>query len=178
MSNVQMTVSYAVVSTCLLLLVVACGSSGQTPASPSTTPTTGTTANGCTARPSGQSGPVTDPNGPFFHQMAVATTDEGTAIRDAQIVLDHASVPDGTRMPDGGVGVYYVNGADGSVWLARLFGGSASPVGAISLDGVARPQGVVDPDAIRLPSRRIRLFYLSGFGPPTGGQTHLHRRIE
>jgi len=112
--------------------------------------------------------PITDPNGPFFHQVAVATTaDDGRTIVDPRQVLDHASVPDGTRLPDGGIGIYYVNGADGGVWLARLTGLAAAPVGPISIGGIARPQGVVDPDATLLPTGRVRLAYLQNIGGAT-----------
>ena len=113
-------------------------------------------------------GPVTDPNGPFFHQVAIATTnDDGRTIQDPQQVLDHASVPDGTRLPDGSVGIYYVNGADGGVWLARVSGSAAMPIGPISIDGVVRPQGVVDPDATLLGNGRVRLVYLQNIGGST-----------
>jgi hypothetical protein len=162
--------SLSAASAVALLVACACGADGQPPASPSPIPT-GTTTNACAVRAAGQSGPIADPNGPFFHQMAIATTDDGATIRDPQIVLDHASVPDGTRLPDGGIGVYYVNGADGGVWFARVAGTTASPVGPISINGVARPQGVVDPDALLLPNRRVRLFYLSGLGTPGSGST-------
>lgn len=74
-------------------------------------------------------------------------------------------VPDGVRLPDGSVGVYYVNGATGGVWLARMNGTSLTPVSAITIDGVVRPQGVVDPDAT-LVNGRVRLAYLNGFGAP------------
>lgn len=155
------------------LIVLACGSSGG-PAAPSGTGTSaptggGSVVAGCEVRPSAGRGPVTDPSGPFFHQVVVAITTDGVTLRDLRQVLDHASVPDGARLPDGTVGIYYVNGADGGVWLARLVASSATPVGPISIDDIAGPEGVVDPDAILLPDGRVRLFYLSGFGQPGGG---------
>lgn len=141
------------------------------PTSPTTSPGGGASANACAARASVGNGPITDPSGPFFHQVALAaTSDEGRTIADARQILDHASVPDGTRLPDGTVGVYYVNGAEGGVWLARVTGGDATPVGPISIDGVARPQGVVDPDATLLPNGRVRLVYLGGFGTAGASQ--------
>lgn len=162
----------------LLLVSLACRSNAlaTTPSQAATTSSTTTSTissafAACTARPSGQMGPVTDPNGPFFHQVALATTDdEGRTIGQPMQVLDHASVPDGTRMPDGGIGIYYVNGADGGIWLARVSGNSATEVGPISIDGVSRPQGAVDPDATLLPNGRVRLVYLSGLAAPGSAQ--------
>jgi hypothetical protein len=145
----------------------ACGSSstanppGQSSASPMTSGATG-----CEVRPGGQAGPVTDPTGPYYHQVAVAPTEDGVRIGAARQVLDHASVPDGVRTVQGDILIYYVNGLDGGVWVARLDGASATPLGPISLDGVSAPAGIVDPDATRMSDGRIRLAYLSGFGPP------------
>lgn len=129
-------------------------------------------SNACAVRASAVAGPISDPNGPYFHQVAVATTnDEGRSIANPLQILDHASVPDGVRLPDGSIGVYYVNGAEGSVWLARVSDGTATPVGPITVDGVARPQSVVDPDATLLPNRRVRLVFLNGLAAPGSTQT-------
>jgi hypothetical protein len=62
--------------------------------------------------------------------------------------------------------VYYVNGAEGGVWMARLNGHSLSPAGPISIDGVSKPQGVVDPNAV-LYQGKVRLTYLFGLGSST-----------
>jgi hypothetical protein len=117
-------------------------------------------------RPGGGGGPVTDPSGPYYHQVAIAPTDDGVRLGPARQVLDHASVPDGVRTSAGDTLVYYVNGLDGGIHVARIDGEGATPLGPIVLDGVTNPGGVVDPDATRLPDGRIRLAYLSGFGPP------------
>jgi hypothetical protein len=145
----------------------ACGSSSTSapPPQPSAAPTA-SGATGCEVRPGGQAGPVTDPSGPYYHQAAVAPTDDGVRIGVPRQVLDHASVPDGVRTVGGDILIYYVNGLDGGVWVARLDGGSATPLGPISLDGVSAPAGIVDPDGTRMPDGRIRLAYLSGFGAP------------
>jgi len=152
-----------------LVALMACAcSSGQ-----STTAPSGTTAAAAACRPSvsAPAGPINDPNGPFFHQVVVATTsDDGRTIQDPLQVIDHASVPDGTRMADGSIAVYYVNAADGGVWLARVSSTVASPIGPITINGFLRPQGVVDPDATLLPDGRIRLVYLQN----TGGASPSH----
>jgi hypothetical protein len=125
---------------------------------------------GCEVHASGPSGPITDPNGPYYHQVAVAHTTDGVTLTAPYQILDHASVPDGAVGPAGLPLIYYVNGADGPVWVALLLDDSANVIGPLVLDGVSRPAGVVDPDATRLPDGRIRLVYLSGgFGPPTAG---------
>jgi hypothetical protein len=121
---------------------------------------------GCEVSAAGPGGPVTDPGGPYYHQVAVASTTDGVTLTAPWQALDHASVPDAAVGPGGIPLVYYVNGADGPVWIARLLDDSANVVGPLVLDGIARPAGVVDPDATRLPDGRIRLVYLSGFGSP------------
>jgi hypothetical protein len=154
----------------LLLSCATCGGGGRaTSGSPTSSPTvspSAASATGCEVEPAGPGGPVADPSGPYYHQVVVAATDDGRSLRDARQVLDHASVPDGVLAPDGSVLIYYVNGAQGGVWVARWRGGEVSTLGAISLDGVANPASIVDPDATRLSDGRIRLAYLSGFGAP------------
>ncbi len=81
-------------------------------------------------------------------------------------VLDHASVPDGVRRADGSVLIYYVNGAVGYTYVARLEGDTARVLGPITLDGIANPLGVVDPDVVTLADGRIRLAFFWGFGAP------------
>ncbi len=154
---------------CAVLLSMCGGSRTDTsttsPASPSPT---GQPGGSCAVQPNPSPGPVTDPSGPFFHQVVAARTDDGVSLREARQVLDHASVPDGVRLSDGSIRIYYVNGAESGVWVARMDGENVSPIGPISIDGVLRPLGVVDPDAVRLPDGRIRLAYLAGFGGPGG----------
>jgi len=102
------------------------------------------------------------------HTVAVGAAADGVTITDAAEVLRAGSVPDGVRLPDGSIGVYYVNGQTDGVWMGRLSGSTLTPVSAITIDGVLRPQGVVDPDATSI-GGRIRLAYLNGFGPPASG---------
>ncbi|MCE7927612.1 MAG: hypothetical protein DYG91_03795 [Chloroflexi bacterium CFX7] len=124
---------------------------------------------GCEVRASpGPGGPVTDPQGPYYHRVAVARIANGERLSDAKVVLDHASVPDGVETAGGRVLIYYVNGADHGVFVAELDGDAATPLGPITLDGVPKPQGVVDPDATLLSDGRIRLAYMSGMGGPGG----------
>lgn len=129
-------------------------------------------AEGCEPRPALPSdGRVSDPGGPYYHQVVVANTVDGLALTDDRQVLEHASVPGGVRLANGDIYVYYVNGEEHGVFVARLDGDEAVVLGPVVIDGIARPQGVVDPDATLLPDGTIRLVYLGSFGPPQGTQT-------
>ena len=161
-------------SGCLALTIIGCGGGGSSPAAPSTTDTktttmtpTTTTPAGCTITASTPGGAVTGANGPYYHHLAIASTTNGIALTGASDSLDHASVPDATVLPDGSIGVYYVNGETDGIWLARISGTTATPVSAIKIDGFIRPQGAVDPDAFLI-NGKVRLTYLYGFGSSGG----------
>jgi len=112
---------------------------------------------------------VEDPNGPYGHQVVVAETRDGVTLTGTRQVIDHASVPDGVRLTDGSVRIYYVNGAEGAVWVATLDARGATPIGPISIDGASRPVGAVDPDVTLLASGKVRMTYLGNLGPPRPG---------
>lgn len=114
----------------------------------------------CAPSTSSPAGRITDPNGPYFHRVAVGQTTDGIRVTGTRHVLEHASVPDGVRAPDGRILIYYVDGDNGSVWVANYASGVATPLAPISINGVNRPGGVVDPDAF-VTDGRIRLAYLS-----------------
>jgi hypothetical protein len=122
----------------------------------------------CKPTASSNNQPITDPNGPYFHQTVIARTTDGLTLTNAHQVLDHASVPDGVHRADGTVLVYYVNAAAGATWVARIVADTAQPIGPIVVDGVSAPVGVVDPDVQTVAGNRVRLFYLNGFGAPPG----------
>ena len=163
-----------------IALAVACGGGGS-PAAPTTSTTTSTTSTstlpipttttgpGCTIVASTAGTPITAPSGPYYHNTAIALTSNGLAVTSATDALAHASVPDVTLLPDGSIGVYYVNGETDGIWLARVNGTSATPVSAIKIDGFIRPQGAVDPDAYLTASGKVRLTYLFGF---SSGSNH------
>lgn len=148
----------------VLALVAGCSRDRTTSAAPTTptavTPPAGTGAATCAPALSSQGGRITDPNGPYFHRVAVGQTTDGVRVTGVHHVLEHASVPDGVRAPDGRVLIYYVDGDNGSVWVARYSSGVATPIAPISINGVARPAGIVDPDGF-VANGRIRLAYLS-----------------
>ena len=152
-------------------VLLACGGSRDgSPIAP-TPAATPQPAAACFPTTSTGTAPLRDPNGPFFHQVAIARTTNGTTVTEARTVIDHGSVPDGVRRRNGEVLIYYVNGASGgATWVARLSGDSVQSIGPITLNGVSAPTGVVDPDAVLLPNGRVRLAFYGGFGPTPNDQ--------
>lgn len=146
----------------------ACGSSGS-PTTPTTPPTVAASVTGCEVTTSTPGTPVGVTGGPYQHNIAFGFSPNGTSVTGFTEVLAHASVPDGVRLPDGTIGVYYVNGETDGVWLGRLTGSTLTPVSAITVDGIVRPAGIVDPDAT-LVNGRVRLAYLNGFSGANNGK--------
>ena len=165
----QCVISARAVLAFLTATCVACGGSAgtsRTQAAP-TSPATSGSSPTCVIQAGGSGAPITDHSGPYYHQVVVAQTTDGLTLTGMKQVLDHASVPDGVRRADGSVLVYYVNGAQGYIWVARLEGDSARVLGQVTVDGIANPAGIVDPDAMLLPDGRVRLTFYWGFGPPS-----------
>ncbi len=146
----------------VLALAAACASDTASSVDP---PASG--PSGCEVSVAGPPPPVPDPNGPYYHQVVLANTSDGRTLTGAHQILDHASVPDGVRLADGTVLVYYVNGAQGSVWVTRIVADTATTPEPIALNGLSPVGRVVDPDAYLMPNGAVRLAYFSGFGPPT-----------
>jgi hypothetical protein len=142
-------------------LLVMCGGNNEAPGIITPAPSAS-----CAPGASASGQPITDPNGPYGHQTVIARTTDGLTMTNAHQVLDHASVPDGVRRPDGTVLVYYVNGAAGATHVARIVADTAQPLGPITVDGVQSPAGIVDPDVQTVSGGAVRMFYLNGFGPP------------
>jgi len=84
------------------------------------------------------------------------------------MVIDHASVPDAVRLIDGTLRLYYVNGENGTIGIARVDGDAVSVIGPLSMNGVRGPGAMADPDAVLMPDGRVRLYYLNNFAS-TGG---------
>jgi len=112
---------------------------------------------GCEVLGNGQPGqPIEDPNGPYFHNAVLAMISDGTDISEVENLYDHASVPDGALV-NGEARVYFVNGADASLWTTPLEDtGSAEP---ITLNALSYPMGLADPDAVPIEGG-VRLFFL------------------
>lgn len=156
-----------------------------TTAAPTTTVATTTTLlpmAGCEAKGNpnvnlGANAPSTsmqlNPNGPYFHKF-VGALRNGQTLGATKLLVDHAGVPDAAKFKDGRILAYYVNGEPGGgLWMAEVAPdlSSAKPLGRVKINGVASPQGAVDPDVTVLADGTFRLLYLNTFGPaPAAGQ--------
>ncbi|MBM3597392.1 MAG: hypothetical protein FJX35_04215 [Alphaproteobacteria bacterium] len=102
------------------------------------------------------------------HQVHVARSDDGVTFRaDSQPVLDAATAPD--AVPDGnGLRLYVVNGEPGKhgIWTVRLEDDGASwrrgSYEPIQIDGAVSGD-IAQPDVLRLPDGRLRLYYYAGY---------------
>ncbi len=128
--------------------------------------------------------PLPDENGemggPIYnHRVQWSHSDDPRRFRgQPEVLLEHASVPDGIRRPDGETWVYYMNGTPGQhgMFIARLEGQTLVPFDCVRIDG-GLIRDAVDPDIVRLPDGRYRLFYFYGWfsperRPPPGGAPH------
>lgn len=146
----------------LMAGIAACG--GRTSPSAPTSPTSVSRASGCEVTVSSPGTTLAgQPKSPYYDHLGVASSSDGTTATGFTELLAHASAPDGTRLPDGGIGVYYNSGETGGVWMARLMGTTLTPLSAVTVDGVPRPQWMADVD-VTLVGGRVRMFYLNGEG--------------
>ena len=102
----------------------------------------------------------------YFHQIYRAfSSDAFNFTPENVLLLDHASVPDAVVGPDGETWVYYVNGeaAQHGIWAARQnAAGEWEAIDCVRIDGQFNGNAV-DPDIVRLPDGRYRLFFYEGF---------------
>lgn len=148
-----------------LIGISACGSTTSPTATSTPSPAGSTTGGvaGCAITTAAATTPlISDPKSPYFDQLGVARTTDGATASGYAEVLAHASAPDATRLPDGSLGVYYHNGSTGgSIWLGRLQGNALTPVSVITVDGVAGPRWMADPNT-DLVNGRVRMIYMNG----------------
>lgn len=149
-------------------------SAGNVPSTPSAAaPTPRRTSSVQAARvclPEKKSIGIPDPNGPAFHQVALAKSSDGlTWQSDKRVIIDQASVPEGLRLSDGRWIIYAVDGSalggPGLVYAESKDEGKTWACSQINLQGA-------DPDAVVLPDGRIRLYYIEfpfGPNPPVPG---------
>jgi hypothetical protein len=110
------------------------------------------------------------------HRVLVATSRDGLSFAtEDRVVLDRASVPEAVAEGDG-ARLYYVSGEPGhhGIWTARIAGGRVAPPTRVLLDG-AFVGDAVDPDVVRLPDGRYRLYYFLGHfvtRPPVRSPIH------
>jgi hypothetical protein len=100
------------------------------------------------------------------HQVQWAHSSDGvTFTTNDQVLLEKASVPDAVMGPNGKVWVYFVNGNPGqhAIFVAEQQNdGTLETFDCIRIDGAVRPNAV-DPDVVRLPDGRYRLFFFEGW---------------
>jgi hypothetical protein len=102
------------------------------------------------------------------HQVLAARSEDGLVFRpDPQPLIDEASAPEAV-VDDKGLRLYYVNGAPGKhgIWTVRAEeqGGGwrmAAPE-PVQIDGAFNGDAV-QPDVVRLPDGKLRLYYFLGF---------------
>ena len=104
-----------------------------------------------------------DAKSPYYDYLGVAVSADGRTATGYVEALAHAPAPDGTRMPDGSIGVYFNSGETGGIWLARLTGSTLRKVSAITVNGVLRPQWMSDVN-VELIDGKVRMFYMNGEG--------------
>lgn len=120
------------------------------------------------------SDPIGDPNGPFYHNVHTAASNDGLRYSGgATQILNHASVPDATLLPSGQIVIYAVDGAarskSGVMVAASDDQGKTWSAGSMQLNS-SRQGGVADPQVILTDSGQLRLYYIVFSGPPAPGQ--------
>jgi hypothetical protein len=111
------------------------------------------------------SDPFNDPNGPWYHKVKLATSNDGIIFKDTgRTILDKASVPDAIKLADGTILIYAVDGAKRSnsqMLVARSKdAGKTWQEASVKLTSKRKDAQGADPDALLLPDGRIRLFYI------------------
>ncbi len=109
--------------------------------------------------------------------MRTSSIDGITFENESELIIEHASVPDGVIGPDGAQWVYFVNGEPGQhgIFVAHeLADGEWEIINCVRIDGVFEGDAV-DPYVVRLADGRYRLFYFLGhFVSPVQPGDNLH----
>src|SRR3989344_1736732 len=107
--------------------------------------------------------PIGDPKGPFYHDLYVATSPDGLTFSGSKKILEHASVPDIIKLPDGRIAVYAVEAARRS--LSGLLVSISEDEGKSWKSGSVRFTsslvGGADPEVILTDEGKIRLYFIT-----------------
>src|SRR3989344_2674677 len=111
-----------------------------------------------------QQDPFNDPNGPFYHQVFLASSPDGLNFtKEDDVLFDKASVPDIIRLPNGRIFAYMVDGAkrskSGILVALSDDDGKSWDLGSLQIKSKSGFAGT-DPEAILLNDGTIRLFYI------------------
>lgn len=118
-------------------------------------------SSGSSSKPSPQKSIVQDPNGPYYHQVYAATSQDGlTWTKQDKLLFEHASVP-GATIRDGVIYLYFVDMAENepqlSVGISQDLGQSFNKK-KVEIAGIESAQAV-DPHPELTDNGEIRLFY-------------------
>lgn len=119
-----------------------------------------------------KSDPIGDPRGPFYHDLYYAASSDGITFSGSKKIIEHASVPDVVKLPDGKIAIYAVDAASRS--MAGLLVGLSDDNGSTWQFGSlqVRDNGNLgaDPEAVVLPDGKVRIYYVEfGGGPAQNG---------
>ncbi|MBI4411938.1 MAG: hypothetical protein HY541_05590 [Deltaproteobacteria bacterium] len=113
--------------------------------------------------------------GIYSHQVYSAVSQDTLSwTKEGRLLFDHASVPD--AVIKGNTVFLYFMDAGGRRHVMSVAqssdGGKTWNKSTVAITGKQMPGDSVDPNPLLSDSGRIRLFYMSGFGPPVPGQNH------
>ncbi len=101
----------------------------------------------------------------YHHIKSMPSIDGLNFDKNDEILLDHASVPEGIVRPNGDVWVYFVSGKPGqhALFIAKQTkDGTLETFDCVRIDGAINGNAV-DPDLVLLDDGRTRMFFFQGW---------------
>src|SRR3990167_10813275 len=122
------------------------------------------------------SDPIGDPNGPFYHDLYLATSSDGlTFAKRGEALIKHASVPDIIKLSDGRIAMYAVDAARRST-SGLLVGISKDDrktwqFGSVRFTNAQPGSSGADPEVVLTDDGKIRLYMISFGGSAQNGMS-------
>lgn len=122
------------------------------------------------------SDPIGDPNGPFYHDLYLATSSDGlTFVKQGEALIKHASVPDIIKLSDGRIAMYAVDAAQRST-SGLLVGiseddGKTWQFGSVRFKNTQPGSIGADPEVVLTEDGKIRMYYISFGGSAQNGMS-------
>lgn len=122
------------------------------------------------------SDPIGDPNGPFYHDLYLATSADGlTFAKRGEALIKHASVPDIIKLSDGRIAMYAVDAARRST-SGLLVGiskddGKTWQFGSVRFTNAQPGSSGADPEVVLTDDGKIRLYIISFGGSAQNGRS-------